>query len=158
MPQPSSTLPAGFVLRRAVASDLWTLRRIVLFAKLDPTQLRWQQFWAIEHAETIVACGQLRQFHEAQELGSLVVVKKWRDRGLGTHLTQHLIQQASQPLYLECLGFRLVQFYSRLGFAPIEWQHLPQSLKPKFALSHLGRTLLKLPITLMHLKGVEINK
>jgi amino-acid N-acetyltransferase len=116
---------------------------------LDPTQLHWSQFWVIECSETIVACGQLRSFAGAQELGSLVVTREWRDRGLGTYLTAHLIQQATDPLYLECLGRRLAQFYQRLGFVPVSWQELPRSLKWKFGLSTLGARVLRIPITVM---------
>ena len=126
------------------------LRRLVLSAWLDPTQLRWQQFWLVEAEGHIVACGQLRQFPDAEELGSLVVVKSWRDRGLGTALSQHLMQQSQKPLYLECVGQRLARFYERLGFVSVSWSALPRSLKGKFGLSALAKTVLKFPVTLMH--------
>ena len=104
-----------------------------------------------------MACGQLRNFSGAQELGSLVVTPTWRDRGLGTFLAQHLIQQAIQPLYLECLGKRLEKFYAGLGFVPISWQELPQSLKFKFGLSQLARTLFKVPVTIMKQDSYQEN-
>ncbi|UBF25412.1 GNAT family N-acetyltransferase [Kovacikia minuta CCNUW1] len=144
-----SSLPSGCSLRPAAATDAWSIRKLVLSAKLDPTQLRWSQFWVIEHEKQVIACGQLRSFPKAQELGSLVVAPQWRGQGLGTYLTQHLIQQATQPLYLECLGKKLVQFYTRLGFVPVPWQELPPSLKRKFGLSAIAASLFRLPITLM---------
>lgn len=143
------SLPIGCTLRPAHARDSWTIRKLVLTAMLDPTQLRWSQFWVVECNEQLVACGQLRSFADAQELGSLVVMRPWRGQGLGMGLTQHLIQQATQPLYLECLGNRLVQFYTRLGFVPIAWGELPRSLQRKFALSQLARSGLRIPITFM---------
>jgi len=149
MTEPSYSLPVGCTLRQATPQDIWQIRKLVLGAKLDPTQLRSQQFWVIEWEEKLVACGQLRHFAEAQELGSLVVTPTWRDRGLGTFLAKHLMQQAQQPLYLECLGKRLEQFYTRLGFVPISWQELPQSLKLKLSLSQLARTLFKILVTIM---------
>ncbi|NES23557.1 MAG: GNAT family N-acetyltransferase [Symploca sp. SIO3E6] len=149
MTEQSCSLPAGCILRQATAQDLWPIRKLVLGAKLDPTQLRSQQFWVIEWEGKLVACGQLRNFSGAQELGSLVVTPTWRDRGLGTFLAKHLIQQAQQPLYLECLGKRLEKFYTRLGFVPISWQELPHSLKLKFGLSQLARTLFKIPVIIM---------
>ncbi len=143
------SLPSSCQLRRATSKDQWRIRRLVLKAKLDPTQVRWQQFWVIECEGQLVACGQLRNFKQAQELGSLVVEKSWRGKGLGSFLTQHLIKEANQPLYLECLGERLAQFYSRFGFRPIPWQTLPPSLKLKFGISQLARTLLRVPVRLM---------
>jgi amino-acid N-acetyltransferase len=119
-------------------------------ALLDPTQLRWQQFWVIECRGKVIACAQLRTFPEAQELGSLVVAKDWRNQGLGTLLSQHLIQQATQPLYLECLGDRLANFYQHLGFVLASWEDLPQSLQRKFGTSKFLAGLLRLPLRVLH--------
>jgi amino-acid N-acetyltransferase len=143
------SLPSGCILRSAIAQDIWQIRKLVFSEKLDPTQIRWQQFWVIEYDHRIVGCGQLRQFHEAQELSSLIVVSPWRKQGLGTYLTQHLIQAATEPLYLECLGEKLAIFYSHFGFVPVSWQELPQSLKLKFGLPQLARKLFKIPVIIM---------
>ena len=152
----SALLPPECVLRPASASDIWAIRRLVLSAKLDPTQVRWSQFWLIECEERIVACGQLRSFPGAQELGSLVVAPAWRDRGLGSYLVEHLIQEATQPLYLECLGSRLAKFYIRLGFVPVSLQELPQPLKWKFGLSQLASKLFPLIcVTIMQYRRAD---
>lgn len=142
MTKPSLTLPLECVLRPACAKDIWSIRKLVLSAKLDPTQLRWLQFWVIECDGRVIACGQLRSFPEAQELGSLVVAPAWQGQGLGSFLAEHLIREATQPLYLECLGDRLARFYTRLGFVAIAWQDLPKSLKWKFGISQLASRLL----------------
>jgi amino-acid N-acetyltransferase len=149
MSQNSGFLPSGCTIRPASAQDMGSIRMLVWSAKLDPTQLRWQQFWVIECDGNLAACGQLRNFAGAQELGSLVVMKDWRDRGLGSYLAKHLIAQATQPLYLECLGSRRAAFYTRFGFVQAAWQELPQSLKFKFGLSQLAKTLFRIPVTIM---------
>jgi amino-acid N-acetyltransferase len=107
----------------------------------------------IAQNQTMIACGQLRMFPEAQELGSLVVSATYRGQGLGTLLAQHLIQMAAQPLYLECLGMRLCQFYSRLGFKSVSWTELPRSLQLKFGLSSVAKTVLRVPVQFMHYQG-----
>ena len=142
-------LPANCVLRPACAKDIWAIRKLVWLAKLDPTQLRWSQFWVIKSDGQLVACGQLRCFRGAQELGSVVVAPAWRGRGLGTYLVKHLVEQATQPLYLECLGSRRTMFYARFGFVSVSWHELPQPLKLKFSLSALAATLFRLPVTIM---------
>ncbi|MGK7929803.1 MAG: GNAT family N-acetyltransferase [Spirulina sp.] len=142
-------LPENCALRPALREDMRAIRRLVLGARLDPTQLRWQQFWVISREEEIIACGQLRTFQNAEELGSLVVARGDRDRGLGSLLTRHLVGQATQPLYLECLGTKLVAFYRQLGFVEVTWAELPRSLQLKFALSQLAKVLLRFPITFM---------
>ncbi|MGV2831345.1 GNAT family N-acetyltransferase [Myxosarcina sp. GI1(2024)] len=142
-------LPSGCILRRATVKDIWTIRRLVLSARLDFTQLRWQQFWLIEQEKKALACGQLRNFTDAQELGSLVVVPHQRGQGIGGYLTLHLIQQATKPLYLECLGSKLADFYSHYGFEVITWQELPRGLKLKFGISQAAKTVLRLPVVFM---------
>jgi amino-acid N-acetyltransferase len=149
MNENSFSLPSECTLRPASEQDIKSIRKLVWSAKLDPTQLRWQQFWVIECDRKLAACGQLRKFEGAQELGSLVVAKDWRDRGLGSYLTQHLIQQATEPLYLECLGKRLATFYTRFGFVEVSFPELPPSLKFKFGLSVLGKTFFRIPVTIM---------
>lgn len=152
-------LPPGCQLRPAQAQDIWRIRKLVLSAKLDPTQLRWSQFWVIECEGKVVACGQLRQFAATQELGSVVVARPWRRQGLGSFLVRHLIRQSTQPLYLECLGDRLAQFYSQLGFVPVSWQELPSPLKRKFALSQLLSTLFPpISVHLMQYTGDQQTK
>ncbi|MEB3217154.1 MAG: GNAT family N-acetyltransferase [Nostocales cyanobacterium 94392] len=142
-------LPQGCIVRKATSNDASSIRWLVFKAKLDPTQLKWQQFWLVECDSNVIGCGQLRNFREAQELGSLVVAKKWRNRGLGTFITEHLIEQATQPLYLECLGDKLVNYYQKFGFVPIYFSDLPVSLKSKFRLSQLGKQLIGVPVTFM---------
>jgi amino-acid N-acetyltransferase len=122
---------------------MWFIVFSVFRASLDPSQLRWQQFWVIECEEHLVAFGQLRNFRLAQELGGLFVASVWRNRGLGTFLMQHLIAQATQPLYLKCLKPQLVKFYTKRGFVPVDFQNLPPSLKAKFGLSQLRKRLTK---------------
>ncbi len=149
MNKSSFSLPPQCAIRPACEQDIKSIRKLVWSAKLDPTQLRWQQFWVIECDGKLAACGQLRHFAGAQELGSLVVAKDWRDRALGSYLTKHLIEQATEPLYLECLGARLASFYTRFGFVEVSVQALPQSLKFKFGLSQLAKTLFRIPVTIM---------
>lgn len=152
----TSSLPLGCLIRPARASDLWTIRKLVFSAKIDPTQLRWSQFWVIEYEDNIVACGQLRSFPGAQELGSLVVTPAWQNRGLGSYLVKYLIEQATQPLYLECLGSKLAQFYRRFGFVSVSWQELPQPLKWKFGFSILvSKVFPMISVQIMQYQGAS---
>ena len=147
-------LPPYCILRRATADDIWTIRKLVFSALLDPTQLRWQQFWLIEQEGIAIACGQLRNFEDTQELGSLVVAPNYRGQGIGGYLTLHLIKQATKPLYLECLGKKLANFYSCYGFEVVQWQELPRSLKSKFRISQIAKTLIRVPVVFMHYQKV----
>lgn len=151
----SFVLPSECLLRPASASDIWQIRKLVFSAKLDPTQLRWQQFLVIECDKKIVACGQLRSFSGAQELSSLVVLPAWQKQGLGSYLVKHLIQQSTQPLYLECASW-LEQFYTRFGFVSISWREVPSPLKEKFRMTQLATRIVPLmSLKVMQYRGVE---
>ena len=142
-------LPEGCVLRAAIATDAWPIRGLVFRAGLDPTQLRWRQFWVVDREEVLLACGQLRRFADAQELGSLVVRSDWRRRGVGTLLAKHLIAQAEAPLYLECLGKWRADYFQRLGFEPVDWRTLPAGVRRKFGLTQRLAGMFRLPLAVM---------
>lgn len=142
-------LPEGCVLRAAIAKDAWPIRGLVFGAGLDPTQLQWRQFWVVEREGILLACGQLRRFADAQELGSLVVRSGWRRRRLGTLLAEHLIAQAEAPLYLECLGKWRADYFQRLGFEPVDWRALPPDLRRKFGLTQRLARFFRLPLAVM---------
>jgi amino-acid N-acetyltransferase len=152
MPNPDPPLPPGCTLRRAVEADLPTIRALVRAARLDPTQLRPAQFSVIEHDGAVIACGQLRRFSGAQELGSLVVARAWRDRGLAAILIHHLIATATEPLYLECRA-GLIPFYRKYGFQLVAWRDLPRSLKLKFGMSRVFSTIFRVPVGSMAYRG-----
>lgn len=139
-------------LRQGTPNDIWTIRWLVLGAFLDPTQLRVEQFWVIELDGKIVACGQLRTFPQAQELGSIVVKRSYRNQGLGTYLTQHLIAQRTAPLYVECLGNKLKNFYQKFGFVEVNLEQISPSLQQKFRITKTLAQWLGLPLFIMALK------
>jgi len=150
--EPAPPLPAGCVLRPATAADLAAIRALVRAARLDPTQMRWPQFLVVACDGQIVACGQLRRFPGAQELGSLVVADGWRGRGLAGALIRQLIAEATQPLYLECQA-PLVALYRRFGFTPVRWRAAPGPLRLKFGLAHALSRLSRRPVAAMAYRG-----
>ncbi|MDC0831528.1 GNAT family N-acetyltransferase [Geitlerinema sp. CS-897] len=141
--------PPASNLRRATPEDLPTVRGLVLRSLLDPTQLRWSQFWVLEHQNDIIACGQLREFDGVQELGSLVVSRRWRQRGIGTAMAQHLIEEATKPLYLDCLGTQLRGFYETLGFVELNLSEIPPQLQTRYGVLGLLKTVVRLPLFFM---------
>ena len=147
-------LPPGCVLRPAGAPDAARIRALVWAARLDPTQLRWPQFLVIVCDGELIACGQLRRFRGAQELGSLAVVPAWQGRGLGGVLVRELVRRATGPLFLECRG-ALVSYYMRFGFVPVSWRAVPGPLKWKFGLTHLFSVLFRQPGAAMAYRRVS---
>ncbi len=146
-------LPDRCHLRPARSEDMGVIRGLVLRALLDPTQMQWQQFWVVVCETNVIACGQLRRYGAAQELGSLVVQPGWRGQGIGTALTCHLVAQAEGLLYLECLGQGRAIFFARLGFTKASWQTMPAEMAAKFRLTRRLATLLPIPLQVMEYRA-----
>lgn len=124
----------ALTIRPARAEEAPTIRDLVRQARLDPTQLRWNQFLIAEAEGQLVGIGQLRRYGAVQELGSLVVVPDWRSRGVGRALIQALVTHRTGPLFLECAA-HLAPYYETAGFQRVPWYRVPWPLKAKFALS-----------------------
>lgn len=146
------SLPPNYVFRKAKPSDIWQIGFLIFQARLDPTQLNWQKFRVIEYCGSLVAFGQLRNFRQAQELGSLYVAPEFRNQGLGTFLIKHLVAEANQPLYLKCSKTELKTFYSKRGFISVGFEDLPRPLKFKFYIFHLKKKLLHTSLIFMRYK------
>ena len=136
-------LVPGVRVRAATPDEMPVIRAMVRRERLDPTQLHWRHFCVAEDVQTgtCVACGQLRPFWRAQELGSLVVEPSWRGRGVGRAMVRHLAARATKPLFLEC-DASLVPFYAQCGFKLVAPWRVPFPLNIKFLLSSLVVRLL----------------
>ncbi|MEA5567612.1 GNAT family N-acetyltransferase [Anabaena sp. UHCC 0399] len=152
MTQTNLLLSPGYTFRKAKPRDIWLIVFLIFKARLDPTQMNWQQFLVIEYHGHLVAFGQLRNYPLAQELGSLYVAPYFRNQGLGTFLIKKLITQANRPLYLKCLTKELMIFYLKRCFTIVDYDDLPDSLKSKFFLSQLRQKIFKNFVVFMKYK------
>ena len=129
-----------FSIRYAHPADMPTIRAMVRRERLDPTQLKVEQFIVADAMEAgqprIVGCAQMRQFPCASELGSLVVEPDWRGEGVGAALVRDLLAGTPGDVYLECRG-QLASYYRQFGFEVVDWRGLPAALKLKFGLGRL---------------------
>jgi N-acetylglutamate synthase-like GNAT family acetyltransferase len=96
----------------------------------------WIKFWVIEYDGKLVACAKLCRYDTHSVLYNVLVSPKWRRRGIGSFLVEHLADAANKPLYLACYPDKL-SFYRRLGFvqvkrrdlAPLLWYDLGLSTR-----------------------------
>jgi N-acetylglutamate synthase-like GNAT family acetyltransferase len=123
-------------IRRAVAEDQATIRRMIREEQLDPTALRWQHFVVAEREGEIVGIGQIRPYRRCRELGSLVVREDMRGQGLGGQIIRALLEGETEAVYLECLT-SMAPYYQRFGFATIPWWRAPMPLKLKAAFNKI---------------------
>ncbi len=121
-------------IRRARADDQATIRALVHGEHLDPMTLDWPNFLVAEgDGGRVVGIGQIKPLRGARELGSLVVVADWRERGVGAALIHALMADEPGPLFLVCRE-RRVPYYRKFGFREIGLGETQGALRVKAAL------------------------
>jgi N-acetylglutamate synthase-like GNAT family acetyltransferase len=82
--------------------------------------LDWRRFVvAVDDRCRIVGCGQVKAHQGGvRELASLAVSRKWRRRGVGGRIIEHLMHTSAPPLWLMCRS-GLVPYYLRFGFEEV---------------------------------------
>jgi amino-acid N-acetyltransferase len=121
-------------LRPARAQDQPVIRAMVRQARLDPTNLHWQNFIVAESDNAIIGVCQIKPYPGARELGSLVVRKDWRRKGVGGRLIRALLEREEAdrgPLFLLCRE-QLASYYARFGFARIGWREARGAVRAKY--------------------------
>ena len=105
---------------------------LILFLPLLLIHLRqlYSNTWVVECDQLIVASAKLLQRPQHLFLSYLYVAPAHRQRGIGSHLVRHIVQQIQQPVSLVCAP-ELVTFYTRLGFTRASqrpWYIIPGSI------------------------------
>ena len=127
---------ASWQLRPAVAADRWSIRRIVVAARLNPLDLNWRRFLVAERAGRIAGTIQVRHHTDAaRELASLAVMPWAQGDNLGAALIEALCARTPPPLYLVCAA-AMVGYYERFGFRPIAIRELPAGMRTYGRLTH----------------------
>jgi amino-acid N-acetyltransferase len=130
----SQSMSSQFQIRPARADEQTKIRSMIRAAQLDPMNVHWENFLIAEEDNRIIGIGQVKPFTGARELGSLIVVNRKREQGVGAAIINALIErEQGGVLYLFCLGFR-EPYYSKFGFTRVYLRDLPRSLKFKYAM------------------------
>jgi N-acetylglutamate synthase-like GNAT family acetyltransferase len=117
-------------LRPAAASDAQQIRSLIHRVQINPIGLNWKHFVIAETEEgTFAGCGQLKPHADGSvELASIAVEEAYRRQRIATTVVEYLLAHSPRPLYLTCRP-ELVPFYARVGFKPVEFQHMPPYFK-----------------------------
>ena len=141
-------MPDELTIRPARSEDAGTIRRLVRSARLDPTSLDWPNFLVAELDGRTVGIGQVKPYPSARELGSLVVLKTYRGRGIGAAIVRALIERERRDLFLFSRD-ALESYYAQFGFRRVGWKNLRGSLRWKYALAQTFRLLFRVRIIAM---------
>ncbi len=143
------TAIAEITIRPAVETDKRTIHQMIRDESLDPTSRDWRNFLIAEADGQIVGIGQIKPYPDCQELGSLVVLPDYRNRGVAGLLISALEAKANRPLYLVCES-KMEPYYTRFGYQTIPFREAPRTLKLKLAAS--------LPFRLFGVRVIAMRK
>ena len=113
-------------LRPATEADFPEIRALIRQVRINPTGLDWCRFTvAVNGSGKMVACAQLKPVPgNLTELASLAVRPAYRHQGIARALIEHLLGNASRPVYLTCRS-SLGRMYQKFGFRVLKTEDMP---------------------------------
>ena len=107
--------------------DLPFIRETIQRFRLDPEDLRPEQFITLRRDGRIIAFGRIKPYERTYELGSVAVIEEERGRGRGEAIVRELIRRFPQDeVYITT---DLPGYFERFGF--LQTEILPPELEEK---------------------------
>lgn len=148
-------MPDNFTIRPARADEQAHIRSMIRAEQLDPMNVHWENFLVAEQANRIIGIGQVKPYPGARELGSLVVLNRNRQQGVGAAIINALIaRESGGTLLLFCLQFR-EPYYRKFGFRRVGLGDLPRSMKFKYALGWFFTRIIRYQLIVMKRSGTR---
>jgi N-acetylglutamate synthase-like GNAT family acetyltransferase len=110
-------------LRRGGESDLPTLQRLLRSHQME-TEVDPGEFWLAEVEGSLAGAARLEWEDGLAYLRPIAVEPDWQAQGIGRVLVQEIatgLHQLNVVARGEAIGF-----YRRLGFAPVDWEQVPE--------------------------------
>lgn len=126
----------AFMIRRACERDQSAITALVHSERLNPSDLDWQRFIVATDSAGLLGAVQLRLHSDhSRELGSLVVRRGARGRGIASRLIDTLLAPIATRV-LMITGVAFASHYQRWGFQPIDPLIAPSPVRRNY---YLGR-------------------
>lgn len=130
---------ANISIRRATPGDQRVIRALVHSERLNPTGLKWSNFMVAADRHDIVGAIQMRRHSDgSRELGSLVVARGLRGRGLAGRMIDALLAGERGPVWM-ITADAIAGTFERWGFHPIDPRSAPVKVRRNYRMGNLGR-------------------
>ena len=131
-------MSSTFTIRRAREPDEHAITTLVRSERLNPLDLDWRRFVLAVDPSGIVGAVQLRMHdNDSRELGSLVVRRDARGRGIAARLIDTLLAPVATRVWM-ITGAAFAAHYARWGFRRIEPSAAPAGVRRNY---YLGRII-----------------
>jgi N-acetylglutamate synthase-like GNAT family acetyltransferase len=125
-------MSATFTVRRAAARDQPAITTLVRNEHLNPIDLDWRRFVIATDRSGVLGAVQLRKHADhSRELGSLVVRRDARGRGIAARLIDRLLAPIATRV-LMITGAAFAAHYERWGFRPIDPDKAPAAVRRNY--------------------------
>jgi amino-acid N-acetyltransferase len=119
---------AMITIRSAMEQDQLAIGDLVHSERLNPNGLDWRRFVVATYAAIVIGAVQLRKHVDgSKELGSLVVRKDVRCRGIASRLIDALLWRVHSRVFMITTA-RFAANYARWGFHPINAPEAPSAI------------------------------
>jgi amino-acid N-acetyltransferase len=130
-------MAAPLAVRHAHAGDQAAIDALVRSEALNPNGIHWQRFRVAVRGATVVGAVQMRRHADgSRELGSLVVAREHRGRGLAAQMIEALLAEHSGPVHVVTARVN-APHYRRWGFASVAALRAPRAVRRNWCLGQM---------------------
>jgi amino-acid N-acetyltransferase len=132
---------ANISIRRATPGDQPVIRALVHSERLNPTDLKWSNFMVAADKLDVVGAIQMRRHSDgSRELGSLVVAKRLRGKGIAKRMIDALLAGEPGPVWMITVD-AFADTFKRWGFYPIDPSSAPVKVRRNYRMGSLARII-----------------
>jgi len=128
-------------IRPARPEDQQTIVSYIRQAKINPRNLRWENFLVAEEDGKIVGIRQVKVHSGGtREVGSGFVLPEYRRQGISARLMNEILSRETGTLYLMCRD-RRASYYEPFGFRRVDIDLLPPDFRKEYRIGRIVTSL-----------------
>ncbi len=122
------------IIKKATKKDLSSIIRLIRSERADGRKVSYGQFLVAKDKNEIIGCVRIKELKDCLELGTLVVLPKYRNKSIGSKLVKSILaKDKRRPIYLLCFT-EMASFYSKAGFVKISVNSIPETFRDEYLL------------------------
>jgi len=131
-------------IRPARQEDQETIVAFIRQAKLNPRNLKWQNFLVAEENGQIVGVRQVKVYEQGtREVASGFVLPEYRRQGISAQLMKALLARETGPLYT-MVNEKRAPYYEQFGFRRVDVNQLPSDFRKEYRLGRIVTTFMSI--------------
>lgn len=128
-------------IRPAREEDQETIVSFIRQAKLNPRNLKWQNFLVAEDNGNVVGVRQVKVYEQGtREIASGFVLPEYRRQGISARLMEALLARETGPLYT-MVNEKRAPYYEPFGFRRVDVSQLPSDFRNEYRIGRIVTTL-----------------